>query len=134
MPPSGQHRYFASTAVLLHELIKLAVSLTLALYEASKTLAPSTPATVLFEQIYNAMFAGDGWKLVVPGVFYTLQNILQYVAIENLDAVHFQVLYQLKVSWRENRPRAGLFVAPVHADSDDNRVRSSPRRSSAFIF
>ncbi|PTB71821.1 nucleotide-sugar transporter [Trichoderma longibrachiatum ATCC 18648] len=97
VPPSGQHRYFASTAVLLHELIKLAVSLTLALYEASKTLAPSTPATVLFEQIYNAMFAGDGWKLVVPGVFYTLQNILQYVAIENLDAVHFQVLYQLKI-------------------------------------
>ncbi|PTB65530.1 nucleotide-sugar transporter [Trichoderma citrinoviride] len=97
MPPSGDHRYFPSTAVFFHELIKLAVSLTLALYEASKTLAPSTPATVLFEQIYNAMFAGDGWKLVVPGVFYTLQNILQYVAIENLDAVHFQVLYQLKI-------------------------------------
>ncbi|EGR44672.1 uncharacterized protein TRIREDRAFT_69975, partial [Trichoderma reesei QM6a] len=97
MPPSGDRRYFPSTAVFLHELIKLAVSLTLALYEASKTLAPSTPATVLFEQIYNAMFAGDGWKLVVPGVFYTLQNILQYVAIENLDAVHFQVLYQLKI-------------------------------------
>ncbi|EHK26819.1 uncharacterized protein TRIVIDRAFT_228909 [Trichoderma virens Gv29-8] len=97
MPPSGDHRYFPSTAVFLHELIKLAVSLTLALYEGSKTLAPSTPATVLFEQIYNAMFAGDGWKLIVPGVFYTLQNILQYVAIENLDAVHFQVLYQLKI-------------------------------------
>ncbi|KAL6798071.1 nucleotide-sugar transporter domain-containing protein [Trichoderma sp. SZMC 28012] len=97
MPPPGDHRYFPSTAVFLHELIKLAVSLTLALYEGSKTLAPSTPATVLFEQIYNAMFAGDGWKLIVPGVFYTLQNILQYVAIENLDAVHFQVLYQLKI-------------------------------------
>ncbi|KAL7809561.1 nucleotide-sugar transporter domain-containing protein [Trichoderma gracile] len=97
MPSSSSQRYFPSTAVFLHELIKLAVSLTLALYEASKTLAPSTPATVLFEQIYNAMFAGDGWKLVVPGVFYTLQNILQYVAIENLDAVHFQVLYQLKI-------------------------------------
>ncbi|TFB02800.1 UDP-galactose transporter [Trichoderma ghanense] len=95
--PSGEHRYYASTAVFLHEVIKLAVSLTLALYEASKTLAPSTPATVLFEQIYNAMFAGDGWKLVVPGILYTLQNILQYVAIENLDAVHFQVLYQLKI-------------------------------------
>ncbi|RFU72045.1 udp-galactose transporter [Trichoderma arundinaceum] len=97
MPPEGDHRYFPSTAVFLHELIKLAVSLTLTLYEASKTLAPSTPATVLFEQIYNAMFAGDGWKLIVPGVFYTLQNILQYVAIENLDAVQFQVLYQLKI-------------------------------------
>ncbi|PTB38505.1 hypothetical protein M441DRAFT_59782 [Trichoderma asperellum CBS 433.97] len=97
MPPAGDHRYFPSTAVFLHEVIKLAVSLTLALYEASKTLAPSTPATVLFEQIYNAMFSADGWKLIIPGVFYTLQNILQYVAIENLDAVHFQVLYQLKI-------------------------------------
>ncbi|PON27750.1 hypothetical protein TGAM01_v203517 [Trichoderma gamsii] len=97
MPPVGDHRYFPSTAVFLHEVIKLAVSLTLCLYEASKTLAPSTPATVLFEQIYNAMFSIDGWKLIIPGVFYTLQNILQYVAIENLDAVHFQVLYQLKI-------------------------------------
>ncbi|KAK5996483.1 UDP-galactose transporter [Cladobotryum mycophilum] len=97
MPPAGDHRYFPSTAVFLHEIIKLAVSLTLVIYEASKTLAPSTPATVLFEQIWNAVFAGDGWQLIVPAAFYTLQNILQYVAIGNLDAVHFQVLYQLKI-------------------------------------
>lgn len=97
MPPSGDHRYFTSTAVFLNEVIKLAASLTLAIYEASKTLAPSTPVTVLVEQIYNAVFAGDGWKLIVPAAFYTLQNMLQYVAVGNLDAVHFQVLYQLKV-------------------------------------
>ena len=125
MPPSGDRRYFPSTAVFLHELIKLAVSLTLALYEASKTLAPSTPATVLFEQIYNAMFAGDGWKLVVPGVFYTLQNILQYVAIENLDAVHFQVLYQLKVSWRGKAFRGLVhLLRHMYADPDYNGVDS----------
>ncbi|KAH7161624.1 nucleotide-sugar transporter-domain-containing protein [Dactylonectria macrodidyma] len=97
MPPSGDHRYFTSTAVFLNEVIKLAVSLTLAIYETSKTLAPTTPATVLFEQIYNSVFAGDGWKLAVVAAFYTLQNLLQYVAVGNLDAVHFQILYQLKI-------------------------------------
>lgn len=97
MPPSGDHRFFTSTAVFLHEVLKLSVSLTLAIYESSKTLAPSTPATVLFEQIYNAVFSGDGWKLALPALGYTVQNLLQYVAVGNLDAVHFQVLYQLKV-------------------------------------
>lgn len=97
MPPNGDHRYFTSTAVFLNELIKLSISLTLAMYETSKTLAPSTPATVLFEQIYNSVFNGDGWKLAVPAALYTFQNLLQYVAIGNLDAVQFQVLYQLKI-------------------------------------
>ncbi|KOS22195.1 UDP-galactose transporter [Escovopsis weberi] len=95
--PAGHHRYLPTTAVFLSELIKLAFSFTLVLYEASKTLAPSTPATVLFEQIWNAVFAGDGWRLIVPAALYTLQNILQYVAVGNLDAVQFQVLYQLKI-------------------------------------
>ena len=110
MPPSGDHRYFTSTAVFLNELIKLSVSLTLAIYETSKTLAPSTPATVMFEQIFRAVFSGDGWKLAVPAAFYTLQNMLQFVAVENLDAVHFQVLYQLKV-WR---PDAVSFLSSTN--------------------
>jgi UDP-sugar transporter A1/2/3 len=49
------------------------------------------------EQIYNQVFSGDGWKLAIPAMLYTLQNNLHYVALSNLDAVHFQVLYQLKV-------------------------------------
>ncbi|QUC21038.1 uncharacterized protein UV8b_05279 [Ustilaginoidea virens] len=97
MPPDGDHRYFTSTAVFLHEVIKLAVSLTLALYETSETLAPSTPATVLFEQIYNGVFSVDGWLMAGPAALYTVQNLLQYVAVGNLDPVHFQVLYQVKI-------------------------------------
>lgn len=97
MPPDGDHRYFTSTAVFLNEVIKLAISLTLAMYETSKTLAPSTPATVLFEQIYNGVFSSDGWLLAGPAALYTLQNLLQYAAAGNLDPVHFQVLYQVKV-------------------------------------
>ena len=97
MLPSGDHRYFASTAIFLTELIKLAISMTFSIYEVSSSLAPSTPATVLFEQIYNQVFSGDGWKLAIPATLYTLQNTLQYVAVGNLDPVHFQILYQLKV-------------------------------------
>ncbi|EKD14813.1 nucleotide-sugar transporter [Drepanopeziza brunnea f. sp. 'multigermtubi' MB_m1] len=97
MPSVGGHRYFTSTAVFLNEVIKLAVSLTIAMYDISQTLPPSTPATVLFEQLYNSVFSGDGWKLAIPAVLYTLQNSLQYVAVSNLDAVHFQILYQLKI-------------------------------------
>ncbi|KAL7621827.1 UDP-galactose transporter Gms1 [Parahypoxylon ruwenzoriense] len=97
MPPSGDHRYFTSTAVFLTEVIKLAISSTFAIYELSRNLAPSTPATVIFEQIYRSVFSGDSWKLAIPATLYTLQNILQYVAVGNLDPVHFQILYQLKI-------------------------------------
>ncbi|CAK7229146.1 UDP-galactose transporter Gms1 [Sporothrix curviconia] len=93
----GDHRYFASTAVFLNEVLKLAISLTFSIYEVSRTLAPQTPATVLFEQIYNQVFSSDSWKLAIPATLYTLQNTLQYVALGNMDPVHFQILYQLKI-------------------------------------
>lgn len=97
MSPPGDHRYFTSTAVLLNEIIKLAISLSFSLHEVSRSLAPQTPVTVLLEQVYNQVFSGDGWKLAIPAVLYTLENTLQYVALSNLDPVHFQLLYQLKV-------------------------------------
>ncbi|CAK7563111.1 MAG: UDP-galactose transporter Gms1 [Sporothrix epigloea] len=93
----GGHRYFVSTAVLLTEVLKLAISLTFSIYEVSRTLAPQTPVTVLCEQIYNQVFSSDSWKLAIPAALYTLQNTLQYVALENLDPIHFQILYQLKI-------------------------------------
>ncbi|TVY22858.1 UDP-galactose transporter [Lachnellula hyalina] len=97
MPQVGGHRYFTSTAVFLNEVLKLSLSLTIAMYDISRTLPPSTPATVLFEQLYMSVFSGDGWKLAIPATLYTLQNSLQYIAVSNLDAVHFQILYQLKI-------------------------------------
>ncbi|KAL2759341.1 hypothetical protein ACRALDRAFT_2097096 [Sodiomyces alcalophilus JCM 7366] len=97
MPAPGDRRYLTSTAVFLSELIKLAICLCCCIAETSRTLAPSTPVSVLFQQIYNAVFSGDGWQLAVPAVLYTIQNTLQYVAVGNLDAVHFQVLSQFKI-------------------------------------
>lgn len=97
MPLGGQQRYFTSTAVLMNEVFKLGLSLTIALYDIQRTLPPSTPATVLFDNLYTSVFSGDGWKLAIPACLYTLQNTMQYISISNLDAVHFQILYQLKI-------------------------------------
>lgn len=113
MAPEGDHRYFASTAVFLNEVLKLAISLSFAVYDVSRSLAPSTPATVIFQQIYNSVFRGDGWKLAIPAALNTLQSSLHYYAVGNLDPVHFQVLYQVEVSCtpRTAIPRA---VRSVH--------------------
>lgn len=129
MRPTSDHRYFTSTAVLLNEVLKLALSTTFAIYEVSRNLAPQTPATVLFEQIYRSTFSGDGWKLAIPATLYTLENTLQYVALGNLDPVHFQILYQLKV-------RLGMTVQSymlIRLFADD-MYRSSPQQSSVYSF
>lgn len=97
MPPVDGIRYYTSTSVFLNEVIKLAISATVALYDLAKNLPPGTPATVLFGNLVSTVFAGDSWKLAIPAAMYTLQNSLQYVAVSNLDAATFQVTYQLKI-------------------------------------
>lgn len=97
MPQLGEHRYSTSTAVFLTEVLKLSFSLTFCIYEASRLLAPSAPATILFQQINNNVFSMDSWKLAIPAALYTVQHLLQYIAVSNLDPAHFMVLFQLKV-------------------------------------
>ncbi|KAN0083660.1 Nucleotide-sugar transporter domain containing protein [Elaphomyces granulatus] len=97
MPAEGGKRYLTSTAVFLNEVIKLAISLTMALYEVSKKAPPSMPATSLFFSLSSSVFSGDSWKLAIPASLYTLANSLQYVGLSNLEAATFQVAYQLKV-------------------------------------
>ena len=97
MPPVGGHRYFTSTAVFLNEVIKFAISLTMALYGISNNMSTSAPATALFSELTRQVFTGDSWKLAIPAVSYTLQNSLQYLAVSNLDAATFQVTYQMKI-------------------------------------
>ncbi|KAK3368763.1 nucleotide-sugar transporter-domain-containing protein [Podospora didyma] len=95
--PTGiQPRYLASTAVLLVEVIKLLASLTLAIHDLRNT-HPEAKASEIPTLLSRSIFASDSWKLIVPAALYTLQNSLVYVAISNLDAVTFQVTYQLKI-------------------------------------
>ena len=97
MPLVGGQRYLASTAVFLNELFKLAISLSMALYDLSATFPASSTATALFSELFRQVFTGDSWKLAIPAMLYTLQNSLQYIAVSNLDAATFQVTYQLKI-------------------------------------
>ena len=99
MPPVNGQRYHASTAVFLNEVIKLAISLTLALYEIVTNPQASQSATIMdiFEELAGAVFAGDSWKMAIPAMLYTLQNSVQYIAAGNLDAATFQVTSQLKI-------------------------------------
>lgn len=97
MPPVNGQRYLASTSVFLNEVIKLGISLTVALYDMARRLPANTPATVLFQNLISAIFTNESWKLGIPAILYTIQNTLQYVAVSNLDAATFQVTYQLKI-------------------------------------
>ncbi|KAH1476407.1 hypothetical protein KXX06_005656, partial [Aspergillus fumigatus] len=97
MPPTGGKRYLTSTAVFLNEVTKLAISLTVALYEVSRSAPPSMPATSLLSSLTGTVFSGDSWKLAIPASLYTLANSLQYIALSNLQAANFQVMYQLKL-------------------------------------
>jgi UDP-sugar transporter A1/2/3 len=95
--------------VFLCEVLKLTVSLTLALHNAARRLLPSASpplpssmpqhftVSAILQDVYDAVFSKDSWKLAIPAALYTFQNTLLYAAIENLDAVHYQVLYQLKI-------------------------------------
>ncbi|KAI7488824.1 P-loop containing nucleoside triphosphate hydrolase protein [Hortaea werneckii] len=99
MPPVNGHRYYTSTAVFLNELMKLSISLSMALYDiATHSKSPQTAtAAGLFGELARAVFSGDSWKMGIPALLYTLQNSLQYIGISNLDAATFQVTYQLKI-------------------------------------
>lgn len=97
MPTVNGQRYYTSTAVFLNEVIKLAISLTMALYDLSQDMPSSSSATALFTELIRRVFTGDSWRLAIPAMLYTLQNSLQYVAVSNLDAATFQVTYQLKI-------------------------------------
>ncbi|KAK4215722.1 hypothetical protein QBC37DRAFT_280921 [Rhypophila decipiens] len=93
---SSEPIYLASTAVLLVEVIKLFLSLLLAARDISLA-HPRSNAPELAAKLYQSVFSADSWKLIVPAALYTLQNSLVYVAISNLDAITFQVTYQIKI-------------------------------------
>jgi UDP-sugar transporter A1/2/3 len=78
-------RYYASTAVLLNEIIKLIFCSIVSISQIGLKAA------------IEETLSSDCWKLSIPAFLYTLQNSLQYVAVSNLDAATFQVTYQLKI-------------------------------------
>ncbi|KAJ3363110.1 hypothetical protein GGF31_001249 [Allomyces arbusculus] len=84
----GAPVYSSATAVLLCEFIKLVLAI--ALYVRA---TPNSSPTTLVTDVFSPKW----YLLAVPGVLYTVQNNLQYVAATKLDAATFQVTYQMKL-------------------------------------
>ena len=137
-----------SVAVLLTELIKLALSITLELghwggFGAGATRAELTKATVGSPR--------DTLRLGVPALLWTVQNNIIYVALAMLEMVVFQCLYQTKllltallsvVFLRRKLTRvqwfalamltAGAVIVEISIDESSGKRTSAARRASGL--
>ncbi|MFT7819247.1 UDP-galactose translocator [Arapaima gigas] len=86
-------RFFATSAVVMAELLKVLTCLVIILLQKKGNVRDFV--VLLYDSIVIQYL--DTLKLAVPSLIYTLQNNLQYVAISNLPAATFQVTYQLKI-------------------------------------
>ena len=85
--------YLASTAVFMMEVLKFCICIGVVFYQGKFSLK------ALRLELYTHIWASpyDLMKLAVPSFLYTVQNNLLYLALSNLDAATYQVLYQLKI-------------------------------------
>lgn len=91
---SKEDAYITSTAVLVAELLKLAIATTLCFVVDSEYSWKRFTGTLHKEFVIDR---ADFMKLTVPSVLYTVQNSLQYYSMSCLSAPVFQVLYQAKI-------------------------------------
>lgn len=80
-------KYLPTTAVVLTELLKLVVCVTMVFYDVQWNL--SRGFSVLYVEIVQKKT--ETFKVSVPSVLYTFQNNLLYLALTYLDAATFQV-------------------------------------------
>lgn len=90
---SGADKYYVTTAVFFSEAMKFIMSLLLILHEQKFNLRNYIQH--LKQELINK--PGELLKISIPALLYTFQNNILYVAVENLEAAVFQVLYQLKI-------------------------------------
>lgn len=81
--------YLASTAVFMMEVMKFFICLGVVFYQTGAL------GTELYIHVWDS--PNEMIKLCVPSFLYTVQNNLLYLALTNLDAATYQILYQLKI-------------------------------------
>ncbi|KAL7489689.1 hypothetical protein ACHAW6_015377 [Cyclotella cf. meneghiniana] len=84
--------YLASTAVFMMEISKFALCILVIFWEKQSLRG-------LANEIHKHTVGSpeEMIKLCVPSFLYTVQNNLLYLALTNLDAATYQILYQLKI-------------------------------------
>ncbi|KAK1940126.1 UDP-N-acetylglucosamine transporter [Phytophthora citrophthora] len=89
-------RFNPSTAVFVGEALKLATCLVVLFHEFNALNEPQRRKRMgeSFRTITNGK---ELLRVSIPAMLYVIQNNLQYVAVSNLDAPTFQVMYQLKI-------------------------------------
>ena len=87
---TGGVAYIAATAVVMAELLKTAVAAAMMYREYGSDFGAK-----FRERVFGSV--RDFSRMVVPSSLYVLQNNLQYVAISNLEAAHYQIGCQLKI-------------------------------------
>ncbi|XP_063727826.1 UDP-N-acetylglucosamine transporter-like [Symsagittifera roscoffensis] len=85
-------KFYATTAVVMAEAVKLVACFFIISYNEGGVRGLIRE---LDRNIINAPM--DTLKVAVPGLIYTFQNNLLYVAVSNLPAATFQVVYQIKI-------------------------------------
>uniref|UniRef100_A0A7S3LKD9 UDP-N-acetylglucosamine transporter n=1 Tax=Aplanochytrium stocchinoi TaxID=215587 RepID=A0A7S3LKD9_9STRA len=83
--------YLTSTAVVMSELFKFIIAITGTFHESSSI------SKGFIAHLKDEIFHVDTIKLAVPGLLYTVQNNLLFIALSNLEAAIYQVTYQLKI-------------------------------------
>lgn len=85
-------RYLTSTAVFFSEVIKIICSFIFLCSEKGSI----GSAAVQVKQHFTRN-PSETLKVCVPGLLYTLQNNLLFIALSNLSGAVYQVTYQLKI-------------------------------------
>ena len=82
--------YLSSTTVILMEAVKVLCSIAILAHQGGLMKLASVLYVSLVENWVDTL------KMLVPAGVYAIQNNLLFVAISHLDAVTFQVSYQMK--------------------------------------
>ncbi|GMT08048.1 hypothetical protein PENTCL1PPCAC_30222 [Pristionchus entomophagus] len=85
-------KFIKAISVFYGEIFKFVASLILCCF-SHRSLTKGL-SDIYTECVHKKM---DFAKVLIPAVIYTIQNILLYVAVENLPAATFMVTYQLKI-------------------------------------
>lgn len=85
-------RYLNTTAVFFSEVTKMLCSFLFLAHEKG-----SLGAAGVYAAEQMAKSPADLAKITVPGLLYTVQNNLLFIALSNLSGAVYQVTYQLKI-------------------------------------